>query len=198
MYRRRPGGAVFFGVFNIVVGAMGLIFYVCSGLMVAAMVTERSPSLWQDVQSQIPIFTPMATAHIVVSLILCLLLLISGIGLLSMQPWARFLSLTASILALLLNVWTVIFQIAFVNPAMQNRLGSADHPFSRANMAFEATFINFSILGTALVAIIYGTALFITMLLPNVASAFRSGPGPAWYDDFDDAPRRRRSDEWDD
>src|SRR5262249_12858565 len=129
----------------IVVGALGLFFYVCSGLAVVGMASENRDSLWSDVQSQLPIFTPLATARIVVSLFLCLLLLISGIGLLYMQPWARYLSMTASFLAIVLNAWNAIFQIAFVNPAMQRRLESVDHPFSRSGLAVEATLLDFCI-----------------------------------------------------
>src|SRR5205807_2907635 len=117
--RRRPGAAVFFGVCNLVLGALGLIFYSCSGLMVVALTSDPTGSVWVFLSHDVRAFTPMAVAHVVMSMLISLLLLISGVGLLGLHNWGRLLSLVCAILALLLNVWNVIFQVAFVGPAMQ-------------------------------------------------------------------------------
>jgi hypothetical protein len=202
MLRRRPGGAVFFGIANIAVGALGLMAYGCCGFMVLALSVDRTGTVWSHLAGDVRLFAPLEVAHLVLCMLLCVLLLISGIGMLSMHNWARLLSIACGVVALLLNVWNLIFQIAFVSPAMQRYVESTDHPIARADGMAQAAVMNFCTIGIAAVAILYSVALLITLLLPDVAGAFRHEPAPAWADDFDDDDRprrhRRRDDDWDD
>jgi hypothetical protein len=202
--RRRPTAAVFFGVTNIVVGALGLIFYVCSGLMVMALTIDPADSVWVFLANDVRIFTPMAVAHVALSLLICLLLLLSGIGLLSLHNWGRLVSIVCAVLAIVLNVWNIIFQLAFVSPSMQRYVNTAQHPFSRSGHAAESAVVNVAVIGAALLAILYSIVLLIILLLPDVAGAFHPQTQTKWDDDFDDEdnrPRRRRrrdDDDWDD
>jgi hypothetical protein len=201
--RRRPIAAVFFGVTNIVVGALGLVFYCCSGLMVTILAAERSGALWAFLSDNLRILNPMVAAYIVASLLICLLLLISGLGLLNLHNWGRLVSIVCAVLAILLNVWNVIFQLAFVGPTAQRFVETAMHPGQRAESAAQATFLNIFVIGVALLAVLYSLALLITLLLPDVTSSFHQGPPPGWDDDLDDEDdrprhRRPRDDDWDD
>jgi hypothetical protein len=203
--RRRPTAAVFFGVTNIVVGALGLMFYGCSGLMVVALTIDPADTIWPFVAGDVRIFTPMAAAHFVLSLLICLLLLIAGLGLLGLHNWGRLVSIVCGVLALVLNVWNIIFQVAFVSPSMQRYVNTALHPMLRSEKAAQSAFVNVCVIGAALLAILYSIALLITLLLPDVAATFHQKPQPEWDEDFDEddrpRPRRRRSredDDWND
>jgi hypothetical protein len=196
MLRRRPGAAIFFGVTNIVVGALGLMVYGCCGFMVFAMAIDPSGgrSVWSHLAADVPLYAPLTIAHLVLSLLLCLLLLIAGIGLLGMHNWARLFSVACGVVALVLNIGIIIFQAAFVSPSLQRF-------FPGPESAALAAATNFYTTGIAAIAILYCAALLITLLLPDVAAAFQHEPPPAWADDFDDdRPRRRRprDDDWDD
>jgi hypothetical protein len=208
MIRRRPGAAVFFGISNIIVGALGLLYYGCSGLVSMAMFSDRSTSIWDYLANNLRIFAPMTIAHVIVSLLLCVVLMISGIGLLNMRNWGRLTSLATAVLALLLNVWSFIFQMTVVGPALQRYIDSAPDHFERGQSIVQVVMLSYLTYGGATMASLYSIIMLIMLSLPEVASAFRGHARPAWadklndFDDFDDRPRRRRprryDDDWDD
>jgi hypothetical protein len=204
MLRRRPAAATFFGISNIIVGALGIFFYVCAGFVTWFLMTDaRTASVWDYLGHEVRLFRPMMVAHYTASLLICLLLIPAGVGLLGMHHWGRLLSLACAVLAVLLNVWNFIFQLAFVAPALRSYVTAPAHPFDQVHRAADAAGVDFVVYGGSTLACVYSVIMAVMLLLPDTAAAFRQGRAPAWLDDFadDDRPRRRRreyDDDWDD
>jgi hypothetical protein len=96
----------------------------------------------------------------------------SGIGLLKMQSWARWLAIAYAVLSLLLKVVVVIFSFAFLNPVAQEafeQLPAANRQPIQPIMDFASAFAHV----VPFIMMIYPFAILVVMLLPSVARAFR-------------------------
>ena len=131
----RPGSVTAAAVLSIIYGSL---FTLCGMCAVAGMVGQGAmvknffggndpvqiqvQNEWeQALQRDVPTYQAFQIGTNFVNLALAVSLLIAGIGLLSMNPWARTLAMTASLLAILSYIFQVIYLGVYVFPSM-NRI----------------------------------------------------------------------------
>jgi hypothetical protein len=106
-----------------------------------------------------------------------------------------------------LQIFTLIYQFAFINPVANRVLQQVFGPFG--DPGFFVELINIMVVISAFILSIYAVVLLIMMLMPSTGVALAAGlsaggHGRDRYDeggyDYDDEyrydPRRRRRDDW--
>jgi len=214
MPRQRPTVLTVMGILNIVLGSLFVLCNICGGigLLFGASGQGRQfqggpnpfaeiNELFNFLQAEIPSFVVIKVCELVVSLLASVLLVIAGIGLLSVRNWGRILSIAYSVIGILVTLGSLVFTLAIVNPATERfinaRLAIGGQP-GMNNTAFNSIVTVFS----AVISMAYAIVLLIMMLLPSVSATFAGRSRTDDYDldrpdDEDDLGReRRRGEEW--
>jgi hypothetical protein len=131
-------------------------------------------------------------------LVLAVVLIIAGVGLLGMHPWARWLCVAYGVLTILVGVSSLVVQLAYLNPAMEQWNRDLQENVLRANQGKggvvvtpapqtpqspamnSASSVVYSLIGMG-----YAVGLMVVMFLPNVSAAFARRNSQT-YDDYDD------------
>ena len=214
MPRRRPAVLVVMGILNIVFGVLGLVCGVCgvaANSILFGIGSSNSPGsavvrdMIDFLSARLPGYQAVEIGKAGLTFILGVLLIIAGIGLLSSQGWARWMTFVYGVVMLLIQIAYPIFELGMVMPAIEEWKVSY---LQRHNMAIPESPMSSSSASAGIVvgAFFFGayaiTAL-IVMLLPAVAEGCARNPVAAAageedyepdYDDRgddDDYPRRR-------
>src|SRR5262245_54997688 len=114
---QRPASVTVMGILNIVFGSLGLLCYVCVGVMFLALMGSTAgfpggvnpiQDMMNFMERQIPGYKAIMISSLILGFLLSVLLLVSGIGLLNMQGWARVLSILYSIIMILVQIGSLI------------------------------------------------------------------------------------------
>jgi hypothetical protein len=213
MPRKRPTAVLVIAIFHFIFAACGGIVNMLQVTGAAANLTklggggrdDKEAKLQQKIQEDIereieknfPDYKLFQTAEGAFGLVLAGMLLVAGIGLLSMQPWARLLSLLYAVLAILNNIVGAIIAFALVVPATQEALRNMPEVSQQLRQTIEIA--SMSAVGVGLcVGMVYPIAVLIVMLMPTVTAAFRA-PAIDYRDelrDEGDDEQYRREDRW--
>src|SRR5215475_5921906 len=99
--RERPGVVTALGILNTVFGVIWLILFICSGagfaffaavMDQAAKQGQPAPNfmrMFELINQEVPGYYAVVAISLVTNIVLTVVLLISGVGLLRMRPWAR-------------------------------------------------------------------------------------------------------------
>lgn len=194
--RRQPTTAILvIAILHLVGGSIGLLGSLCGcgGLLMAdslSSIMSTPPTLparpgqsqpipappgakevMQYMKENVPGYLPFTIASICLSFLLDLMLISGGIGLLKMQPWARWLSLAYAPISILMHVGSFIYQLVWVMPVTQ-----ALYAKTAAAMPGFGSLMTFSTgigVVAALLIVMYPIAVLIVLLLPSTAAAFR-------------------------
>jgi hypothetical protein len=110
---------------------------------------------------------------ILLGLLNCLVLVVSGIGLLFLKPWARVLAIAYGVYAIVVGLFNIGINFAFVvRPLLQQ--AKTQNNTEAAGAAAGA--IGGTIGGC--IGLVYPLLVLIFMLLPKVAAAFRPATPP--------------------
>jgi hypothetical protein len=221
MTPKRPTALTVMGILNIVFGSLGLVCSLCAGIGYLFMLSN-SPLLnlkaggvnvnpftdqWEFMKREVPGYPAFMIGGLVEGLIGGTLLLIAGIGLLKVQSWGRVLSLLYALLTIVAQIFSLIFTLAYVNPAMQRwqqdfvrRFGGQLPP--GGGLGEDSMFNNAIAVGGAVVGVAYAVVLIIMMMLPHVREAFAGTPPPmplelGREDEGGDEYERQRRSPWD-
>jgi hypothetical protein len=236
MKRKKPIALLIFGILNLVFGGINLVMHLCCGVVAAGLFFALSSlyqqvppqdqkeleGLWQAFSNNVPGLIPFVIASLVVSLILGLMQLVSGIGLVKIQNWGRWLCAVWGVLEVVTVSASLFYSIAILSPGMekavkdldqwaekmeqrQRKAGQAPPPRQKfttigsGNVLLDnAVSIMMSVLNIG-----YGLAAFIFMVLPQTSQAIARYNAPAeelppertddYYDE--EFQRRRRLEE---
>jgi hypothetical protein len=198
MPRQRPAAVLVIAIFH-------FIFAACGGIGSAVTLAgaggglgklsaggdpkqaKMQEDIERSVEANFPAYKAYQAAEGGLGLLLALVLLAAGIGLLTMQPWARLLSLVYAVVAILNQVVGMVVLVVYVLPAMRTAMRGMPGVAPDAAGAAEAVASGL-VIGGGCLGFIYPVAVLIVMLLPHVGRAFR-GPGI-------EEPRPER-DDWD-
>src|SRR5947209_9931292 len=136
---KRPTAVTVIAILHFVFGGFGLLCGIYGAAMQlgggnamfagagGAQAGQPSP-LQQEMQKQINEAKPgpVNYARMGGSLLTSVLMIVSGVGLLQMQPWSRTLSILYAILSMALTVFSTIFTFAVEIPALNAFI--AQHP----------------------------------------------------------------------
>jgi hypothetical protein len=172
-------------ILHLVGGSLGVLGVACTaGLQ--GIQASQSPRAAQApeqrieeyIERSVPGYQFLKWGSIAFSLLLSLMMIVAGLGLIWMQPWARYLSLTYAVLSILWHIFDAVTALGFILPAttefldreMAHLPGQAPG-FSagmKVGMYFGALF------SAAFIA--YPIVVLCLLLRPSIARAF-SGEG---------------------
>ncbi|HEV3236893.1 MAG TPA: hypothetical protein VGZ25_07885 [Gemmataceae bacterium] len=190
MKRARPAIIMVFAILHLVFGGLGIFIDICSGITQASggakvftvgnnpQQVEQQQTIQTTIEDRLPAYKAYMYGSLAVSFFLSTSLLVAGIGLLSMKPWARILSLVYAFVSLLEKIVRVIYSVMFLLPVYDEILTKLAED---RNQPFLATGMKFGlILGVAMifVTMIYPLAVLIAMLTSTARKAMQPGsPG---------------------
>ncbi len=127
-----------------------------------------------------------ATYMAIMSIIGCITgtaLLVSGIGLLRMRSWARWVAVAYCPVAILLQIANTAYTVIIVNPAKAEMMNKLNANLPQSEMVDNIVTIASGALGLS-----YAVVLLVMMLLPGVSAAFAGrlpmpGPPQDYYDE---------------
>jgi hypothetical protein len=187
MPRERPGSVLTLAILHLIGGGLGLLVAICAGVGLAMLGVlfsggQAPPGMGQDpnvqlhlyLQKNVPSYEIMMVADTVMAFVLAIMLLSCGMGLLFMQPWARYASFVYAVLSILRKLVVVPHQLLVVYPAVRDCLQIIKQQ-GPAQAGFANTYPISFLGGLALNAafIIYPITVIVVLMMPGVAQAFR-------------------------
>jgi uncharacterized membrane protein (DUF2068 family) len=209
MPRQRPAPIVVVAVLNLVLGGLGLFCTVCSGITSLAggppAVTggtleqqrraqadrQRTEVTRKIVKKRAPFHPAWLVLDQGASALFSLALIVSGIGLLSMQSWARWLAVGYAALRIPASLVEFIYYIVITMPAE----AEAFRVVPPQNDTEQAVYKLAQIVapGVPCLAVVYPAVVLLLLFLPSVSQAFRKEARrgrkrrrPDDYDEYDD------------
>jgi hypothetical protein len=214
MRRERPTAVLVMAILNLIFGSMGFFCYLCAGGSLLFMFTVKIPNppgmgtggmydgLLENLKS-IPGYWPITITTLSLNLALAIALVIAGIGLLRMKPWARWTCVVYSIVDIVLSIFSGIYTFRYVNPVMLEWQQEFSHKMHAANPAapdmsgmYNLGSQNIQAAAGVVLGIAYAIALLIVMFLPSVSAAFAGRyhrpvtVEEDYYDDVEEAEDR--------
>jgi hypothetical protein len=202
MQQNRPTSVTVIAILQFVFGGLGLLMGICGGGYQFAggnkmFATAPQAAQNQQIQTQmedflkekVPSAKPVQYATMALDLILCLIMIASGVGLLKLQPWGRMLAIVYAIFSILLKLFGAIYGFLFSIPAVTEFLEKTPAQNPQEAMVFnvmKATLYVTPFL--SLVFIVYPLIVLIIMMRPSIAAAFRAGPIDDSFDDREESP----------
>ncbi len=212
MRRERPTAVTVLAVFHFVFGGLGLLCGLCQGF--GAVVLAKAPAdapqttpfgaqqdrfaneILKETRARAPWFTAYKVAEQAVHVVFSLMLIASGVGLLMVQSWGRWLSVTYAALRLLtlpLVFWyTFAVEVPAQEAAVQKAFADGGPPGAKTGAEVGIQLNK----GWPLLLVVYPAVVLLIMFLPGTARAF-SGEAEE-EDDDGDGRRMRRDDDYDD
>jgi hypothetical protein len=200
MRRQRTTPILVLAILHLVGGGLGLIFSLCgcAGLVMTNALSSAIPTMPQRpgqppppptaneitkyMDDHVPGYRGFQILSVALSLLLDVMLLSGGIGLLNVQPWARWLSLVYAPISILVRLVSFVYQIVWVTPAMESLY--AQNPALKGMSSIMSLSVGIGAF-VGLLFVLYPIAVLFILLLPSTAAAFR-GELPSGEDDFPD------------
>jgi hypothetical protein len=191
---RRPGGYTTFAIMNFILGGILLLCSVGSGIHPTVTINNQDAThqFIAFLNQQVPGYSVMKIGGAVVGFLLAAGLIVGGVGLLQNQNWGRVLAMVFAIVSLLHHAFLIVFQIFWVNPALDRFF--AGFPLFNLSVVPKTLALGFMLFWS--LAIIY---YFIQILVLAITSPGASRDGDERgrsrrdWDEEDDRPRRRPS-----
>lgn len=202
--RARPTVLLVFAILNIVFGSLALLVNLCclapggGVLLTLGNVTPQnlSPAEMRNIQTAQAFLFEMGVVACVsaaIGTILAVMELVSGIGLIGVKSWARWMAVLWAVGAIGFNIANAGYTIAILQPRIQKfeadaaRMGrpGQQNPFSQSSNPMANTVG--TLVGSGL-GCVYAVIVVVVLFLPNVSEAFAANSGGARY-------RRRRQEE---
>jgi hypothetical protein len=195
MPRERPTAILVMAILNFVFGGLYILFLICGGISIAVtavfaknMPTPKGqPNPFEEVTGMydaIPGFYAFTATTSTLMLLFCILLVVAGIGLLKMQPWARWACIVYAAYTLFAASISLMYNLALAIPAMQQWRTEYMAKINRPVPASPLIDYGSAALGFVF-GIAYAVALLIVMFRPSVVRAF-AGERSAGPNDYDD------------
>lgn len=138
--------------------------------------------IMKQLNDAIPGYRAFTIVSLALNFLIDMLLISSGIGLLKMQPWARWLSLVYASISILFHLGTFVYQLIWVLPATKSLFANTSMPAGFSSLVTVSSGIGVVV---NLLYAIYPVAVIVVLLLPSTAAAFR-GETPVPQEDWRD------------
>jgi hypothetical protein len=175
-------------ILNFIFGGMGLAGALCLGASLVFVYAlkgsvppgpggvnpfEQIAGSWDAIPGGIP-YLIVST---VLNVLICIALIVAGMGLLKMRPWARWLCIGYSIVSILMTAAATVFALTISNPAVT----AYQQEYARKHglpVSTDLASANVLSAVTAVFLLLYPIAMLIIMFLPSVAAAFAEWDRP--------------------
>jgi hypothetical protein len=196
MPQKKPTSVVVIAILQLVFGILGLLGVALNlsgaGKQLNAMNQQNQPikpeQLEEKVAAKIPHYQLIQNVSMGISGVLCLLMILSGIGLLGLHSWARLLAIFYGILSILITLGSALYSFAVVGPAYAE-IGDEVTRQGGPEAQMLGTILKFTgyiAAGCGLVTIIYPLIVLLIMFRPAVRAAFRGESLPTEPEDYRD------------
>jgi hypothetical protein len=169
-------------ILNFIFGGIWLVMLVCSGviLVVASSLVGSFPRMpnapdpteqMTVMVERIPGFVPFTVVSLTLGVLVCLLLIVSGVGLLKMRLWGRWLCVAYACLSILYTLMSTVFTLVFYNPVMAEYQQEVARKY-RGAVTTSPEMLNAVSVVAAVAYLVYPVVILIVMFLPSVSAAF--------------------------
>ena len=163
---QRPTSVTVFAILNLVFAALGVFGLIGSLTLLTTVNAGNNPVV--KIMQDNPGYKTWIMASIPLGLAACIVLLASGIGLLSLKPWARWLAIGYAIYGILSCIIGMVLNYMFLVRPLLEQAQRARGPEAAALAGGAVGGVIGGCLG-----LIYPFVLLFFMLHPKVAAAFR-------------------------
>ncbi len=199
MRKTRPTTAILvIAILQLVFGGFGLVCDLFSGVQAAAgkgsvmmpngrQSVDVETEVKKALETRIPAHKEIQFANVAASLVLSVMMIVSGIALLRVKVWGRLLAICYGLGSILLKISTLVFMVMFSLPAMQ-QVAEALEKKGQTEAVIARTLPlvgNALLFGTAL-TMIYPIVVLVVMLVPSTSAAFRGEQNPKSADPSQD------------
>ena len=188
MPRQRTTPILVLAILHLVGGGLGLLLSLCGcgGLLLSgAMGSVQQPTsavrpsqvapppnagqITQYYKDNVPGYSAFTFGSLGFGILLDGLLIAAGVGLLSVRPWARWLSLIYAPLSILYHIATFFYQLLLVMPATDKLFSQNPALVGMSSILSVSSGIG---LFVGLLFTIYPITVIIILLLPSTAATF--------------------------
>lgn len=170
---QRPTPVTVFGILNIAFAALG-VFSVISTAVLLAMAKAGSANPMVQLMETSPGYATWMKFSVVLGLVVATALLISGIGLLNLKPWARTLSLIYGVFAIVIVIVNSVVSYSVLVVPMLQKAREMQGPAAAGAVGGAYG----SMVGGCF-GLVYPILLLIFMTRPNVVAAFTQSRPPS-------------------
>jgi hypothetical protein len=207
--RKRPTPVLVIAILHLVGGTLLLLSSACGAAMqgiAAGMQPGAGPGgpgmisqqqMQAELEKQIPGYTAVTYAQMGGDFLFGIVLVVAGIGLLSMQPWARLLSIIYAIFSILNHIFSLVYALAVVVPGTQavlEKTFASDPNLKAALPGMGGMMSGLMVFGVVVGAlfIVYPITVLIVLTRRSVVAAFRGELPEAEREpeDYWDEPQR--------
>jgi hypothetical protein len=211
----RPSAVLVVAILQITFGALALLCTLCGAFQVvggnkllmpagnpqAAQQQQFQDDMERTLEEKVPHYQLVQYSNLVLGPLAGAVMIVSGIGLLKMRRWGRWLTIGYACYNIVSGILSFIFTITYTIPAMREFVEAESRkpnlpPGQGPALSMTGMMASGIAYGT-LALMIYPIGLLIVMFMPDVRAAFR-GQAPALKDesgeeeedlgDEDDAP----------
>ena len=167
---KRPTAVSVFAILNIVFGALGILCTPLSVVFLFLPIRTGSPIL--RMMNEQPVFRAWMIVEAALGIVAAIVLLVAGIGLLRLRPWARIVSIGYGVYAILNGLLGMVTNYIFILMPMagEMRSGSAEALGAFAGLIG-------GLVGGCL-GLVYPVLLIIFMNRPRIRAAFATEQVP--------------------
>lgn len=190
MARALPNSVFVIAVLQIVLGGLVFVFGLCLASIAASSkaitdagvlgpvmedLKQRQILYEHFIDQRVPHRRTLESTNLGLRLALACLMMISGYGLLKLQPWGRALTILYALLTLTWNAFWLVFLFLQLKPAVHEatlKVWGTDHPIG-PHMAEMIADQDIRLQGVApLISTLYAMGLFIWMQRPSITAVF--------------------------
>jgi hypothetical protein len=198
MRRSRPTIVTVIALLNLVIGAIGLLFSAGMLIMLLTIGGERAVNrmvvtpqveemqrkstgfanddIYAYREEHLPVYDTFQGVMTAVQLLVCVLMMVCGVGLLRMAPWARRWTIVYAILDLLAQAIPLGFFVLFVFPVLDAFFAGIETKNTQMEISQQFTQISWKFGYVAITGfwMIYPMVVLMLMLRPSMAQAFQA------------------------
>src|SRR6267142_2252898 len=145
MPRKKPTAVFVIGILNVVFGAMRAVCNLCTGValgggyvLVRKLYNDAPPEAKKPLEDvgnsfldNVPYLVPFLITSLVVSTLLGIMQIVSGIGLIKVKNWARWLCVVWAVLMIVVVAVNLFYQMAVLSPGMEKAMDDIEKVLDR-------------------------------------------------------------------
>jgi hypothetical protein len=182
---------VVIAIFHLIFGGLALLGMICGGVLIAASVSMMAnmpkpagqpapPDPFEEykyLNDHLPGYYAYLGGTGVIAVVASIVLVVAGIGLLKMRPWARVASIVYGVAEIVIGLGSLVYNLVFVAPLSVDYQAEVSKrtpgaPSLGSGWTYGMTIVAF-LIGAA-----YPVAVLICMYLPRVRAAFARAAHP--------------------